>query len=381
MSDRVPVIMHITAPAAIGGLERVVHALSAGHAAQGLEVHLVAITDSPTHSEAFLAALGSRRVHTHIVRAPSRAYWRERAAVRSLCENVRPDVVHTHGYRPDVLSAGIANKLGIPTVTTVHGFTGGDFKNRMYEWLQVRAFRRFDAVVAVSDAMATDLARRGVPRDRLHTLVNAWNPRGVPRERSAARRALGLPTEGTVVGWVGRLSREKGADVLLEAFASLTGLDVQLSVVGEGRELSALRAQARSLGLDDRVRWHGAVPEAGQILTAFDVFVLSSRTEGTPIVLFEAMASEVPIVAAAVGGVPNVVTTGEAVLVPSDDSDALAAAIRTVVTDRGASQRRASAALRRLDQKFAVAPWLSAYEHLYRAVMRDGGPLTGQASG
>ena len=94
---------------------------------------------------------------------PGRAYLRERAAIARLLREVRPDVVHTHGYRPDVLDAGVARGQGIAVVTTVHGFTGGGWKNRVYEWLQCRAFRRFDAVVAVSRPLVGLLERRGHP--------------------------------------------------------------------------------------------------------------------------------------------------------------------------------------------------------------------------
>jgi glycosyltransferase involved in cell wall biosynthesis len=218
--------------------------------------------------------------------------------------------------------------------------------------------------------MADRLAKRGVPKARLRTILNAWSPSGTPADRLAARRALALPVDGTVVGWVGRLTHEKGADVLLDAFASAPALPPRLSIVGAGPELDALQVQARSRGLEGRVQWHGFVPDAGQLLSAFDVFVLSSRTEGTPIALFEAMAAGVPIVATSVGGVPDVITDAEALLVPPEDPLALATAIRRVVDDPRVAAQRAAAARLRLAEKFAVDPWLSAYENVYRSVAR-----------
>src|SRR5437879_12795654 len=104
-----------------------------------------------------------------------RAYWRERRAVAALCRRIRPDVIHTHGYRPDVVDASVARRLGIPVVTTVHGFTGGGWKNRCYEWLQRRAFRRCDAVVAVCRTLVVGLARGGVPRGRLMDVGCVWS--------------------------------------------------------------------------------------------------------------------------------------------------------------------------------------------------------------
>src|SRR5207245_7018221 len=100
--------------------------------------------------------------------------------------------------------------------------------------------------------------------------------------------------------------------------------------IGEGPGRRQLKARARRLYPDGegRVRWHGAVRDAGKLFTAFDLFVLSSRTEGSPIVLFEAMAAGVPVIATTVGGVPDTVSTEEAVLVPPEHAPALAAAIR-----------------------------------------------------
>jgi glycosyltransferase involved in cell wall biosynthesis len=146
--------------------------------------------------------------------------------------------------------------------------------------------------------------------------------------------------------------------------------DAPLAVfVGEGREASALKNQAGWLGLEGKVRWAGRVDGAAALLPAFDVFVLSSRTEGTPIVLLEAMAAGVPIVAAAVGGVPDVVTDREAVLVPADDPAALAAALQAVRNDPASALERAAAGRRRLEEEFAEGPWLTAYDALYRAVI------------
>jgi glycosyltransferase involved in cell wall biosynthesis len=309
------------------------------------------------------------------VAIPSRAYLRERAAVAHLCRQVRPDVVHSHGYRPDVLDAGVARHLGTPVVTTVHGFTGGGWRNRWYEWLQCRALRRFDAVVAVSQPLVERLARAGVPRSRIHAVPNAWCEHARPLGREAARQALGLPQDGFVVGWVGRLSAEKGPDVLLDALPHVGELPLVVSVVGNGVERVALETRARALGLNGRVRWHGAAPDAGRLFAAFDVFVLSSRTEGTPIVLFEAMAAGVPVIATRVGGVPDVVSVADAALVPADDPAALAEAIRTVYETPSAAGRRARAARARLERDFGVVPWLKRYEAIYRGVSR-GAPVS-----
>ena len=364
-------MLHLIAPGDVGGAERVVHALASGQRRAGHRVTVGAVLSNGAdhRSHPFLAPLERAGVETILLRVPPRAYRRERSACVELCRRLRPDVVHTHGIRVDVVDAAVARRAGMPTVTTVHGFTGGDFKMWVYERLWRRALRGFDAVVAVSRPLARDLERTGVPPGRLHAVPNAWPADDLPPfPRYEARQQLAVPDGRFHVGWVGRLTPEKGADVLLAALPLLADLPVVVSVVGDGRGRPQLQAAAARLGLGDRVRWLGNVAAAGRLFTAFDVFALSSRTEGTPIVLFEAMATSTPIVASAVGGVPDVLAPQEALLVGPDDPAALAQAIRAVHADPAAAADRARRAQQRLGSEFAPGPWLERYERIYRSV-------------
>lgn len=364
------VVLHVVAPGAVGGLERVVQFLAAGHRERGLDVHVAAVVPGSEPADDFFRPLSDAGVAVHRVAVDGRSYRRERRGVAALCRRLAPDLVHTHGYRSDVVDAGVARELGIPTATTVHGFTGGGWKNRLYERLQRSAFGLFDAVVAVSRPLAAQLRWTGLAADRLHVIPNAWRPAGPPLDVAVARRALGVPDDVFHVGWVGRLSAEKGPDVFVDALATLADLPVVASVLGDGRERAALEERAARAGVAGRIRWHDTVPEAGRLFSAFDAFVLSSRTEGTPIVLLEAMAAATPIVATAVGGVPDVVSEREARLVPPDDPAALARAIRAIHDERDAATVCARRGRERLDAAFAPDPWLSAYEAVYHGVVR-----------
>jgi glycosyltransferase involved in cell wall biosynthesis len=277
---------------------------------------------------------------------------------------LRPSIVHTHNFRSDVVSGGVARRSGHPTVTTVHGFTGGDWKLRLYERYQRRVFRRFSAVVAVSRPLGAELLADGVPQERLHVVPNAYGEGGGRLVRTAARQQLGVPAEAVRIGWVGRLSKEKGPDTAVRALAELGDSSVSLSFIGDGPERPRLEALAARLGVADRITWHGVVPDAGKLAAAFDLFLLTSRTEGTPMVLFEAMAAEVPIVATRVGGVPDVVGDA-ALLVPADDASAVAGALLRTRSDRDGAMRRAAAARERLARVFALDPWLDRYDQVY----------------
>lgn len=158
---------------------------------------------------------------------------------------------------------------------------------------------------------------------------------------------------------------------MLEALGRLRDLPLEASILGTGPDAPRLRQQARQLGVESLVRWHHTVAGAARLFGAFDLFVLSSRTEGTPIVLFEAMEARVPIVATRVGGVPDVVGETDALLVLPEDSIALADAIRTVFDDRAAACMRARSAHERLTREFAAPQWLAAYAAVYRRVGRN----------
>lgn len=360
------------APATVGGLERVVQTLSIGlhESDHSLLVCPVASGDDPL--EPFMGPLEDAGVAVAPVRVPHRRYLTERREVKRTIAQFRPEVVHTHGARVDVVDSGAARSLGVPTVTTVHGFTGGGLKNRIYEALQRWFFRRFDAVVAVSAPQAAELRDAGVPEHSLTTIPNARPVQSALLDSGEARERLAVSDDAFHIGWVGRLSREKGADVLLDALSALEReVPCVVSIVGDGPERETLEERSGRLEAARSVRWHGTVPEAGRLFRAFDVFVLSSRTEGTPIALFEAMHAGTPIVATRVGGVPDVVSENEALLVPPERPDRLAGAIREVFRDPGAARRRAARASRRLEERFGRERWVRRYEELYRSLLAD----------
>lgn len=367
------VILHVVAPADVGGIERVVQGLAREQHAAGHDVHVAVVFTGPRADDAFLAPLRQAGVVTHPLAPGDRGYRRERRAVADLCARLKPAVLHSHGYRPDVLDAGVARSAGIPTVTTVHGFTGGGWKNHVYEWAQTRAFRRFDAVVVVSRPLQLRLVQSGVPAERIHVVPNAWTPIVPARSRDDARRTLGLPLDTFVIGWVGRLSEEKGPDVLLDALDHVADLPLTASFIGDGVARRRLEERARRSRANGRVRWHGAVRDAATLFAAFDLFVLSSRTEGSPIVLLEAMAAGVPVIATSVGGVPETVSADEAVLVPTEHPPALAAAIRAAYRAPAVAEARAARAGERLRREFAPEPWAERYERIYRHVASGAG--------
>jgi glycosyltransferase involved in cell wall biosynthesis len=366
VNDRTTVL-HVLAPMREGGLERVVIMLSAAQRATSVHVAAV-ISERAADAHPFVLQLNALGVAVTPVVVGARNYFREYQALSSLVARLRPLVVHTHGYRADVIAGAVARSRRIPIVSTVHGFTGGGLRNWLYERLQAFALKRADAVIAVSRSLAERLTREGVPSARISLIPNGFVPLFDLLPRDAARRRLGISSGALVAGWVGRLSKEKGADVMLSALTE-AGPRWQLSIIGDGDEFAALRSQAAALRLEDRINWHGAIAEAGSLLTAFDAFVLSSRTEGTPITLLEAMNAGVPIVATRVGGVPDVIDSSHGILVPPENPRMLARALSEVEREPAVAAARCRRAKERLAHSYGAAWWQSAVGSVYAAVI------------
>lgn len=358
-------IMHVFAPAPFGGLESVVLALASGQKRAGHHVSVVGLLESGVAEPIVLDQLREAGVPIFNVTFPARSFRVQRRALADLCRRERPDVLHTHGYLPDTLSASLLSAVDAVRITTVHGYAGGSLRNRMYEWIQRQAFSRMNAVVAVSAKLAGELGGNRSICDRIYAVPNAWSRSATRITRQEAQLALGLVRDDFNVAWVGRISREKGLDVMIDALAQLRDLAVRLTVIGEGRERQVLERYAVGLGVDSRINWKGAIPDVSSMLTGFDLLVISSRTEGTPIVLLEAMSARLPVIATAVGGIPAVVGQNEATLVEAENAASLAMAIRDVQSDPTAASIRAEKARARLESDFAPGPWLDAYNMIY----------------
>jgi glycosyltransferase involved in cell wall biosynthesis len=233
---------------------------------------------------------------------------------------------------------------------------------RVYEALDCMALQRADAVVAVSAPLMALLRRVGVSAQRLLLLRNV--PASVERpDRDAARRALGLPSDATIVGWVGRFSHEKGADrlpVLLQNPASAC----TLALVGDGPLREAVLESLAPLSHLD-VRWLGVRRDIGPLFAAFDLLVLPSRTEGMPMVVLEAMAAATPVAGFAVGDVAYAVTEQTGWCVPAEHMQALASAVHAGLHDPELRRQRGKAGQAHVHKYFSGEAWVAAHRNAY----------------
>lgn len=328
----------------------------------------VIANEADAGADVFAARITEQGVPVHRINVGDRRYVQERKALREVLHIGRFDILHTHGYRADVVDGSVARTFGVRHVTTLHGFTGKGWKGRLYEWLQVRQARRADAAIAVSRSIAHRIDPKGKAQ-RLHVLPNAIGEPTVSISRSQAREALNIHPDRYAIGWIGRLSHEKGPDIAVDAMERYEG-DACLVFIGDGPMRKSLELRAKALIDNGRVLFAGVRENARGFLSALDLLTLTSRTEGTPITLLEAMWAGTPIVATEVGGVPDVIDEHSAVLVPPEAA-ALATAWEIARSDSAATAQRAMRARSRAMAAHSMSAWLDEHVRLYEAILES----------
>jgi len=274
------------------------------------------------------------------------------AGLRSVAREWKPTVIQSHAVKAHFLVRASGLDRLAPWVAFHHGYTRPDLRARVYNQVDRWSLRAADRVLTVSEAFRRDLTRKGVAAGRIEVAHNAidpqWGLRDKTPEAAAALRArLGIGPEKRIILTVGRLSSEKDHGTLLEAMRRLRDMapEAHLAIVGDGPERLRIEETIRALGLTGSVTLTGQVPSAEPYYGIAEVCVLSSLSEGSPNALLEAMAAGVPVVATAVGGIPEMVSHGEsALLAPPGDCAAMTNAMAALLSDGNLARRLAERA-------------------------------------
>lgn len=289
-----------------------------------------------------------------------------------LLRRERPHVLHTHRWATLCEGLIAARICGVPFV--VHGEHGTLETRAVNVRVQRWVWGRVDQVLSVSTRLAERMARDlGFPLDRIKVIRNGVDlDRFRPRDRATARAALGLPMHQLVIGTVGRLVPVKDQITLLKALAHLRagGVTCSAIIAGTGPLRDMLVGQANALGLTD-VSFVGNRDDVERVLPAFDVFVLSSESEGLSNTIQEAMACGLPVVATRVGGADELVDENRSgLLVPRRDPRALAEAIRRLAVDPHCRESMGAAGRQRAEALFGLDRMIREYETMYLNLAR-----------
>jgi len=365
-----------------GGMERVLHGLASELPQRGFEIHLVVLEFYGHFADGL-----EDRVTMHQAPAMSRFSLLHPRTLARTIRGIAPDIVHTHAG-VWLKGARAARLAGVRVIVhTEHGRP--DPVPLIDRLIDNVASRQTDAVLAVSEQLATILRRQVVHNpSRVRVLTNGVDTRKIlpAPDASALRRALHLPVDAPIIGSIGRLEPIKNYRLALGALARVRptipgGAEPLLVLVGDGTQRTDLEALAQQLGIEHRVKFLGWRTDADRLYGAFDLFTLTSRSEGTSISLLEAMSAGLCPVVTDVGGNRAVLGTGlAALLVPDGDEAALAEAWQAHLDDPQRRRQMGAQARARVESAFSLERMIDQHAALYEELVHPqathGGSLT-----
>ncbi len=346
------------------GAERWILALVRNLDPARVESHIAVIADEPGGDAPLLDAALAAGFRGHRIEAPGRVNLRAVPALRELIRQHRIDVVHSHGYKADLIALLGARGTAAKTLATPHGWShDAGWKLRGMEAMDRVLFRWFDAVAPLSPDLA-----EGLRGGNVHLIPNGVDLTEIASAGLPPPELQALRAHGPVIGYAGQLIARKDLGTLLRAFAAWARKDASLVLVGEGDQRAELEALAASLAIAHRTHFTGFRPDRLEWIKGFDLFVLPSRVEGIPRCLMEAMALGVPVLASDIAGTRELVTHGETgLLFPAGDASALTTLLDPAL-DRETSEQRAQAGRQRIEQNYSGQAMARAYEGLFAAL-------------
>ena len=316
----------------------------------------------------------------HAVELGSRFSLRDVKHLMQLCEVREIDVLHSHNVRANIHARVAGKRAAVPArVSTIHNsvyhYDVSRWHQRVYALAERVTLRWCDRVIAVSEGIAQELrGSYGLPAERITVVPNGVDPERLEARtsREEVREKAGVPPGATVLLQVGRLTPQKGFDVLFKAIHRIAERhpDLVVFVAGEGPLRGELEGLAQKLQISPAVRFLGHREDVADLLNAADLVTLASRSEGMPYTLLEAMGSGRAVVATRIGGIEEVIKKeGTALLVPTEDPGALAGAITELLDDRARAAAVGKAARAYIMQHHTAAGMVAQVQSIYRDLL------------
>jgi glycosyltransferase involved in cell wall biosynthesis len=356
----------------IGGVERLLLDLADKFDPAEIEFEYCNLFDDAGGEGAFPTALRRAGLRYHQIDGRSMSQVPSMAlTLRKIIRENAYDVVHLHMMKATIVGWLATRGSGVKTVVTKHYTRKLIAKHPApIRFLDAQATKGVDQIIAISQSVCEDLIAGGIRPTKIRVVHNGIDLGAFDRSLEKASSFDRWPDE-FVIGSVGSLTKRKGHRFLIAAFAAVADElpNGRLVIVGEGPEMAALDALATELGVGDQVTLTGYDPNVPAVLKRFDMYVHSSTDEPFGIAVLEAMAAEKFVVATAVDGVPEIIderVTGR--LIPSENVEAMAAAIRAAVKDSDETSKLAEMARRRVADMFDISRTAAGYAAIYKDV-------------
>jgi glycosyltransferase involved in cell wall biosynthesis len=350
------------------GAERWILALGKHLSPARIESVIGVIKDTPGSVPALCVEASRLGISTHVFESHGKLSLRAIGQLRRFVHDHQIDILHTHGYKTDVIGFLALRGTKCRIVSTPHGWSANaGAKVQMYEALDRLVFRFCDAVVPLSSDLYEGLLRIPGLRRKLRLIRNGVDLSEVDSVTQKSPELQAWKSQGSVIlGYIGQLIPRKGLDTLLHAFGRLDMPGKRLCIVGEGPQRLELERLADRIGEKERVHFFGFRDDRIALMKCFDVFVLPSRLEGIPRCVLEAMAARVPVVASDIPGCRDLVednVTG--MLFPVDDPAGLATKLRVLLANDGLRSSVADAAHRLVRKEYSAETMAEKYTELY----------------
>ena len=378
-------VLQLISPTGFYGAERWILALATHLPGLGLRCDLAMTSESPETRFELLERYPKCAGKTYRLELHNRFDIRVISALAQLVRDQNVDVVHSHGYKSDILAALVSWRTGTASVTTPHGYTKAHrVKDRVYEALGKRALREFDRVVPLSRELERNVLAAGVDPARVRLIGNSveLNEINAAIERADARKMKlsairsTLPRSGRRLGYVGQLVPRKRVHLLVELFDALWRLDpsTTLDIAGDGPSRAALESQVAALPGVESVRFHGYVEDRLTLMLDLDMFVMASDAEGVPRVMMEAMALGLPCAAYSIDGITDLIDHEKTGMLAADgDARALVHHCERVLTEPALAARLRSFARERIERRHSAESMAEAYRALYEELLDERG--------
>lgn len=377
-------VLQFITPSGFYGAERWVLAL-ANNLPAGAMVCDLAVTEEGPDQDLSVARLYPESAgEVHYV--PTKGRF-DTSAITKLVAIIKArqiDVIHTHGYKSDIIGLLAARKAGIKIVSTPHGFSNNvGWKLRLFIRLGLFALKFADKVAPLSEQLVADLKRYGIGGRQLKFIENGVDLTELAPFRKTLPAKPGIE-HGLHIGYIGQLIPRKGLADLLQAFNLFWQRypNSKLSLIGDGQQRPELEALAASLPSAAAISFLGFRDDRIALLNQFDAFALTSSLEGIPRCLMEAMAVGVPVLAYNIPGVDQLVvdeTTG--LLAPLGDWQHLAHQMTRLVSEPELANHLSSAARELVDRRFSAARMALQYHELFKELLQPQKPATAAGKG
>jgi glycosyltransferase involved in cell wall biosynthesis len=362
-------ILHIISSGGMYGAEAVILNLSRTLNEQGHTSLLGIFANSSNPNLQLHERALAEDIESHLIPCNGQVDRTVPATIRALAATTRADLIHAHGYKADVYVYFAMRKTGIPLVSTCHTWYDDNLLLWLYGVIDRRILRRYQAVIAVSDEVRDRLLDAGVPPDRVHFVRNGIDLRPFTNAVPSLRH-LAVPGS-LLIGWVGRLTHDKGPDLFVRAIAQLRPEfpDARYILVGEGPYRPQVQRLITDFALDDDVHLLGQRQDMPAVYASCDLMVSSSRQEGLPMAILEGMASSLPWVAPSVGAIPLAIHDGQnGILIPPENVDVLANSMARMMRDSEERGRTGAAAHRLTKSEFSAERMSEDYLGVYTCV-------------